>query len=79
MKITQTPAFSPVIVTLESQAEVDALYLVARHSWIVAALPALSPVDDLIMEFVSQEAKGTAQFTDFDKSIGNKYRAERVL
>lgn len=62
--------FTPVVLTLESQAEVDALFAVFNHTWVVDAIPALAGAyqtlesyhnrlaSDLIHEALSGHLKG---------------------
>lgn len=38
MKVDQTKSFTPVVITLETQDEVDALASVLRHSRLIDAL-----------------------------------------
>lgn len=73
MKITQAePKFKPVVITLESQKEVDALYLVGRHSFIRRALGASDVMRDLmdgLEAAATTEATGQNSFNKFDNTL----------
>lgn len=52
-RIKLEPEFVPVIVTLESQEEVDALYAVVDHTTIQATLPVLNDWQGQLYSFRS--------------------------
>lgn len=56
MKIESEQKFVPVIITLESQEEIDSLFAVANHGKIINALPALSEWWDILKPFVDNQA-----------------------
>lgn len=79
MKVTQEkPAFTPVTIILETQSEVDALYLVSRHNGIDNAVKraiqsnGMNSLFNALGPFASSQAKSNSAFDLFEKNLPKK-------
>jgi hypothetical protein len=67
MKIERNPV--PVIITLETQDEIDMMYAISNHVWITDVLPLLRPLYDKLKEEASPNYNKF--FGPLDKMVKN--------